>query len=909
MGDPVFAYSKELFQQFIESVPDAGLLINVEGRISLVNEETTALFGYTRNELIGKSITMVLPERLRKETIAHLKNLTTAEPGSSDTNLTVLGLRKDGVEFPVEMVLSPIETKDGLYVIAAFADISRLKRTEQALVESERRFLRMATQAPVGLFQTDPKGDCVFVNDRWCAIAGMSAEAAAGKGWAASLHPEDRDRVFQEWYDAAKSGKEFASEYRYARPDGSAIWVFGNAVALHDEGGHVLGYLGTVTDITARKQAEEALRESEYRHRMLSTSMDEGYCVIEVIFDHQNHPVDYRFLEINPVFEKQTGITNAVGRLMREIAPAHEQHWFDIYGRIALTGESQRFESPAAALNRWYDVFAYRVGSPELRRVGILFNDITARKEAENALRHSEERFKSLVLNIPGAVYRCAADDDWTMEFISDAIEEMSGYPASDFLDNRVRSFASIIHPQDTMMAQLTVEAGLSSRNPYLVEYRIIRADGDLRWVSEKGRGVFDKDGTVLWRDGAILDITERKQTEERLRTQEEQTRQSQKMEAIGRLSGGIGHDFNNMLMTITGYSELMLSQLSPEDPNRKQVEEIKKAGQRGALLINQLLAFSRKQVLQLKELDLNAAVLDMERMLKPMLGEQIQVVTALTSDPAWVKADRGQIEQVLVNLALHARESMTGQGPSQPEQDGSGGTITIKTAVLEHSQGFFEKIFRSNPGAYVMLTVSDSGPGMDSYTQEHCFEPFFSPKGEGTGLELPTVYGIVKQSGGHIEVASKPGEGTIFTIYLPRIEPPIPVDSGTTGTETILLAEDELMVRGVVHGMLEMLGYTVLEASDGNEAMRIGEEYKGAIHLLLTDVVMPGMNGQALAEKFAVVRPETRVLYMSGYTDDVIMQQGILRAGTAFLAKPFTPEGLSRKLRQVLEAPFHPLA
>lgn len=774
----MFGYSEDLFQQFIESVPDAGLLVNAKGLVVLVNEETIALFGYPRKELIGKPVTALVPERFRMETTARLKALTGPQPAPADTTLTVLGLRKDAVEFPVEIVLSPIETTEGLFVIAAFADITRLKRTEQALVESERRFLKMATCAPVGLFQTDPKGDCIFVNERWCEISGLTAEAAAGQGWVKSLHSDDRDRVFQEWYNAAKSGKEFASEYRYGRPDGTAIWVSGNAVALHDEDGRVTGYLGTVTDITARKEAEEALRRSE-------------------------------------------------------------------------------------------------------------------------------ERFKSLVVNIPGAVYRCAADADWTMEFISDAIEEISGYPASDFVRNRVRTFAGLIHPQDRMMAQLAVKAGLAARLPYHVEYRIVRKDGDIRWVQEKGRGIFGRDESVLWRDGAILDITERKQTEEQLRKQEEQIRQSQKMEAIGRLSGGIGHDFNNMLMTITGYSELLLSRLGPDDPLRKQVEEIKKAGQRGGVLINQLLAFSRRQVLQLKELDVNAVVQDMERMLQPVLGEQIQVVTALTPSPAWVKADRGQLEQMLVNLALYAREAMMPASPSG-EPRNPGGTITLKTAVLDQSQAPFEKPFRSNPGTYVTLAVSDTGPGMDAYTQEHCFEPFFGPKGEGTGLELPTVYGIVKQSGGHIEVSSEPGQGTTFTVYLPRIEPP--ASAGTAaGTETILLAEDELMVRGVVRSMLEMLGYTVLEASQGQEAMRICQEHQGTIHLLLTDVVMPGMNGRELAENLAALRPETRILYMSGYTDDVIVQQGMLREGAAFLGKPFTPETLARKLRQVLDAPFHP--
>jgi PAS domain S-box-containing protein len=404
--------------------------------------------------------------------------------------------------------------------------------------------------------------------------------------------------------------------------------------------------------------------------------------------------------------------------------------------------------------------------------------------------------------------------------------------------------------------------------------------------------------GGVIW---VVRDITERKRAEEALRRSEEQARQSQKLEAVGRLAGGIAHEFNNLLTVVTGYCQLLLSDLNPDDPASRKVEQINKAGHRAALLTNQLLAFSRKQVLQPVELDLNAVVLNLQTLLRPLIGEHIELVTALAPAPGRIRADRGQIEQALVNLVLNARDAMP-----------QGGKLTISTAIFERDERLARKLGLARAQAFVRLEVRDTGVGMDASTLEHCFEPFFTTKGrgKGTGLGLATVYGIIEQSGGIIEMASEPGRGTSVSIFLPQVAAPVApalapqdqVADPATGWETILVAEDDDAVREVVRGMLETLGYKILEASRGQEALSICQEHQGPIHLLLTDVIMPGMNGQELAENMAALRPETRVLFMSGYTDDVALRPGSLEAGVAFIRKPATREELARKIRDVLD-------
>jgi signal transduction histidine kinase len=381
----------------------------------------------------------------------------------------------------------------------------------------------------------------------------------------------------------------------------------------------------------------------------------------------------------------------------------------------------------------------------------------------------------------------------------------------------------------------------------------------------------------------------------------EEQFRQSQKMEAVGQLAGGIAHDFNNLLTAILGNTQLLLRDLPPGDAMRGDVEEIRKASERAAGLTRQLLAYSRRQMLQPEILDLNVVVADMDRMLRRLIGENIALVTVPAPDLGRVRADPSQIEQVLVNLVVNARDAMS-----------EGGRLTIETTNVDLDASYAQDHLGATPGAYAMLAVTDTGTGMDANVRAHLFEPFFTTKevGKGTGLGLATVYGIVKQSGGHISVYTELGRGSSFKVYLPRVErpterpaPPTSRPGVARGSETVLVVEDDPAVLALSCRALEAEGYTILCASDGTDALRLVERHGGAIHLLLTDVVMPGMSGRELAEQMAVKRAGIRILFMSGYPGDAAVHHGAFVPGSAFLQKPFSPDRLARKVRETLDA------
>jgi PAS domain S-box-containing protein len=389
-----------------------------------------------------------------------------------------------------------------------------------------------------------------------------------------------------------------------------------------------------------------------------------------------------------------------------------------------------------------------------------------------------------------------------------------------------------------------------------------------------------------------LLDVTGRKHLEEQLR-------QAQKMEAVGMLAGGVAHDFNNLLTIISGYSQLILNSLRADDPNRHSVEQIMKAGERAAALTNQLLAFSRRQVLQPRVLDLNKLVTSLSSMLRRLIGEDVDLRLVLPEELGRVSADPGQIEQVLMNLVVNARDAMP-----------KGGVLTLETANVQLDSSYTGRHIAVRPGPYVMLSVNDNGSGMDEITKSRLFEPFFTTKGsgKGTGLGLSTVFGIVKQSGGSIDVYSEPGHGTSVKVYLPRMDQPVPLEARdlrrklARGTETVLLVEDDEMVRTLVRETLEREGYKILDAASPFEAKRLADQHRRPIHLLITDVVMPKVSGRELAEQLTARRPEMKVLYMSGYTDNAVLNSGILQKEVSFLQKPFTPAALTEKVREVLE-------
>jgi two-component system, cell cycle sensor histidine kinase and response regulator CckA len=510
-----------------------------------------------------------------------------------------------------------------------------------------------------------------------------------------------------------------------------------------------------------------------------------------------------------------------------------------------------------------------------------------ALRAAQEGLRRSEVNFRSLVTDAPYGIFRC--DANGTLLNANPSLVNMLGYVStSEVVGRNLASFYA-----DSQQWFTAADHFRSAQRFHGLMADWIRQDHQPLTVRLYGRAIHDENKSVLFELFAE-DVTEH-------RALEQQLQHAQKMEAVGRLAGGIAHDFNNLLMVISGYCEFLLERISPDPAVRTPAEEISKAASRATDLTRQLLAFSRKQVLTPKVLDLNAVVTDNLRMLTRLIGEDVDLVMIPGGSLGMVKADPGQVEQVIMNLAVNARDAMP-----------KGGKLTIETANVSLDENYVRTHAPAAPGEYIMLAVSDTGMGMDADTQTHIFEPFFTTKGpKGTGLGLSTVYGIVKQSGGYIWVRSEPGRGTTFKIYLPRVaameetvspQPPVTVAEETRGQETILLVEDDATVRHLTRDYLRVQGYNVLEAADPAVALQITIAHSGPIQLLLTDVIMPGMNGRELAEQVGSVRPETRVLYMSGYTENAIGHNGTLEPGINLLQKPFTLPALKTKVRETLD-------
>jgi PAS domain S-box-containing protein len=507
-------------------------------------------------------------------------------------------------------------------------------------------------------------------------------------------------------------------------------------------------------------------------------------------------------------------------------------------------------------------------------------------KRNEQALRRSEARYRSLVQSSVYGIYRSSLEGRFLD--VNPALITMLGYGSAEevlMLDPEKDVFAQ---PQEH--ARLNEEFRRTGRLDG-IEVKWKRKEGNVITVRISGRAVSSADEPADVLEAIAEDVTER-------RALEDQFRQAQKMEAVGRLAGGVAHDFNNLLMVISGYAEVILAKLPLDHPLLEKGRAIQQAADRATTLTRQLLAFSRKQLLELKIVDVNAIVQDMERLLRPLIGENVEFVTALSPQAAHTRADAGQLEQVLMNLVVNAKDAMPG-----------GGRLTIQTQniVMDESHRRGQQFIR--PGNYVTLSVSDTGTGMDKETQSRIFEPFFTTKekGKGTGLGLSTVYGIVKQSGGYVMVQSEQGRGTSFHIYLPQVDGAAEkqaVQAPSTalgGTETILLVEDEESVRQLVRDTLASKGYKVIEAEGGDSGLAAALSHPGAIDLVITDVVMPGMGGRDLVKQLAQARPETKVLYLSGYTEDAIVSDGSIDKGTAFLQKPFSLIHLSKKVRELL--------
>jgi two-component system cell cycle sensor histidine kinase/response regulator CckA len=755
---------------------------------------------------------------------------------------------------------------------------------EPGLVESERRYRQLVERAADAICQVDLDGRFLYANPMLTRLLGYPESEILGRHYLDVVVPDQRRevRAFYARQVADRLPSTYL-EFAVVTRTGEEVWLGQNVQLLHTPNGYVLQ--SVARDITEKRRSEDQVRREQEKFRMLAEAAFEGLIV------HQQG----RILEVNPALCAMVGYEQQelVGCSVLDLVDPSSHPV--IHERIAHPTDAptlifaRRRDGTRFTVEVVARTMPYRDGKARITAV----RDVTQRVETERALRRQALIFD----NLHDALVITDLEDvvlDWNR-----AAERMFGYTRDEVV-GKVGSRLLKLRPVGTMSEQPL--ATMQREGRFVGPVHFQRKDGgdgtsDLALIP-----LPDESGRVVETAWVHSDATESARLEAQLR-------QSQKMEAVGRLAGGVAHDFNNLLTVISGYSELLLLHAGGNADLKKTAEIIQNAAERAAAVTGQLLAFSRKQVLVAKVLDMGAVVAGVESLLRRMIGEDIQLLTARAAGLWKTRADPAQMEQVLVNLAVNARDAMP-----------RGGTLRMESANVFLDDDFV----RAHPGArvgpHVMVAVSDTGVGMDAATQSHLFEPFFTtkPQGKGTGLGLATVYGIVKQSLGFVGAESEPGRGTTFRIYLPRHEaahaasqderPAPPVDLGA-GDETILLVEDDDMLRGLALVMLKNAGYDVLEARHAGEALVIAERHPGRIHLLLTDVVMPHMSGPELADRIVAARADTRVLFVSGYTDDAVLRNGVEESKKAFLAKPFSASALTRKIREVLDAPADPTA
>jgi len=757
------------------------------------------------------------------------------------------------------------------------------KQAEQALRASENHLRAIVEAEPecVQLIACD--GTVLDMNP--AGVAMVEAETAAqllGHSVYSLICPEYREE-FRKFTESVCRGHRGRTEFEITGLKGTRRWMETYAVPLPTESNASPVLLGVTRDVTERKRAEEALRESEASFRLL--------------FEHNPLPTwvydleSLQFLQVNAAAVKHYGYSREEFLRMRitDIRPPEDVPrllQMVRHDRPALLARSQWRHRCKEGRIADVEVISHRLELGGREVVLVVAQDVTERQRAEKALRRSEANYRSLVQGAPYGIYRVSTHGK--LLDVNPALAEMLGYSSEAEL-MAINLDANVYRDPDE-------RARILQRRPERFEGAEVvwkRKGGTFLTVRLSGRLVHDPGGATDYYEMIAENVTER-------RALEHQLRQAQKMEAVGRLAGGVAHDFNNLLMVIKGHSELLLDRTRGDEGLYRKADQIHKAADRAAALTQQLLAFSRMQVLQPKLIDLNVATAEMGKMLPRLIREDIELSIFVDPRPCRVKADPVQIEQVILNLAVNARDAMP-----------NGGKLIIETKNCELDEAYARRHPPMLPGRFAMLAVSDTGTGMDAKTQTHIFEPFFTTKekGKGTGLGLATVYGVVKQSGGFIWVYSEPGQGTTFKIYLPRVDEPVEARlekasaEAPRGCETILLVEDERDVREVAREFLGLSGYTVLEAKDGAEAIETAMRHPGTIHLLVTDMVMPGMGGRELAAHLAPLRPEMKVVYMSGYTEYSSVHQGDLDENAVLLTKPFTRSILTRTVREALRA------
>jgi PAS domain S-box-containing protein len=921
--------SEERFRLLYQYLPLAYHSVSEHGTIVMVNDAWLALTGLSRGRAVGRRFADLLtPQSATVYEARFTQQISHADVHDLEVTLV------RGDQSLVTVTLDARRGQDAkgdIRVHCALRDVTEARLTDARLRESESRYRTLFAESPVSLWEEDFSGirryfdrlralgvtdfdehftanpdelaDCVEsvrvvdVNRATLALYGAESRSQLLAGLDRILGDEGREVFRRSILALARGERSWESEGINYTLDGDPIRLALQWSVAPGAERTWSRILVSAMDITDRLRVEGALRESEARFERIFRSAP-GLMGI-------TRRSDRRFLDVNDVFLRELGYTReaVIGRTVEELGLREDPSDADALAALSRQGVVHNLE--VRLRRRSGGIFEGLISAVPLTVAGedclfIHAVDTTARRRAEQASRESQRMLATLMSNLPGMAYQCCDDPERTLLFVSEGCAELTGYPAFDLVGNRRLSFARLIHDEDREVVFSGLREAIAEGRPYRLSYRILHAGGQTRWVWEQGRVGQSSAGQPVTLEGFVSDITDRKRTEEELERSTEQLRQAQKMEAVGRLAGGIAHDFNNLLTAILGYSDLALRKLAPTDPVAQRVEEIRRAGERAASLTRKLLAFSRRQVLTPTVFELDRVFQDLAPILRRLIGEDIDLQLR-TESAGHVKADPAQVEQVVMNLAVNARDAMP-----------HGGTLAIETGRTELGETE-APVHGVPPGVYATFSVSDNGVGMDDAMRARLFEPFFTTKrrGQGTGLGLSTVYGIVQQSGGAISVSSREGEGTTFVVYLPSVqaEADDPPEASAQveqagGNETILVVEDEEAVRRLLHAILERLGYSVIEAADGEEALTIWAEQASRVDLVITDVLMPRLDGPSFIMRASAIHPVGRVIYLSGYASDATMRHQKLDPDVPLLQKPFTSGSLARTVRKALGHP-----
>ncbi|MGH7703803.1 MAG: PAS domain S-box protein [Gemmatimonadales bacterium] len=915
-------FVNDAYRSLFEGSPFAMVVLDLDARVTGWNSASERLFGWRESEVLGRLLPTIPPGK--REEFAMLRGVHAR--GETLIGFETQRQRRDGSLVDVSLSVSAIRNSEGrvLGAIGVLEDITETKRAAAEIDDRNRRIESIVTSALDAVISMNEVGQIVGWDGQAQAVFGWSREEVLGRYLADTIVPERyrEDHLrgmarFRETGEGRILGRrlELAALHR----EGHEFPIELTVTSAKVTGAFVFNAF--VRDISDSKRAER-VQEAIYRiseaaqtaatlqalyaaiHKIVTELMPARNFYI-ALYDSPTGTLSFPYYvdEVDqppPPRKLRRGLTEYV---LRSGEPFLDRP--GLYSALVERGEVESIGTPSVdwlgvplktphgtigvlVAQSYTEGVRYTEGDRDvLQFVSTQMAMAIEGKRAEEALRKSEERFRSLIENALDLIVVLGAD--CMVHYTSPSVERLLGYHPAELVGT---SWSLLLHPDDAEPTLATATQALNDPGTlYSTEARLRHDDGTWRRFELVGKHLADFAGgpSVVFN---AREVTERHRLEEELR-------QAKKMEAVGRLAGGVAHDFNNLLTSLLGHADLLLEELASDSGLRESVEEIRTAGQRAAALTRQLLAFSRKQVLEPRVLDLNAVASGVRNMLGRLIGEDIELLARLDPELGRVRADPGQLEQVILNLAVNARDAM-------PE----GGKLVIETGNVDLSVSPSER-FGIPPGRYATLTVRDTGLGMDAETLEHVFEPFFTTKqvGKGTGLGLATVYGIVKQSGGYIDVKSDLGRGTTFVVYLPEVEDAPRADERAveapivSGTETVLLVEDDLAVRTLTRRVLERQGYRLLVAPNAEEALRVADAETGAIDLLLTDVVMPGLSGPRLAERLLPLRPGLHVLYMSGYTAAETIPRGAPGSGPSFLQKPFAPQTLLQRVREVLES------